>query len=255
MRKRSITELEKKLEEQIRYLQRSAEIYDQGNEDEAPRLATTLRVLLHDSAHSKSLLGQLNKKNIPFYDSAVPFDPQNVSPFGGLVNISLGASAKYLPMFDNCLNGMRKLEFSEWWTRTIFCDKERRQLSRKAVILTAANQDGGAHVDPQLDDTYAALSKDGSLGWIAHDKEGFHPIKQPERAAIRQIAHEVLKSLIPGYSKVPELEPSIIVGPISLKESIKLSGGTQHLRKGAKIGRNDPCPCGSRKKFKKCHGK
>lgn len=22
----------------------------------------------------------------------------------------------------------------------------------------------------------------------------------------------------------------------------------------AKVGRNDPCPCGSGKKFKKCHG-
>ena len=25
-------------------------------------------------------------------------------------------------------------------------------------------------------------------------------------------------------------------------------------RNGAKIGRNDPCPCGSGKKYKKCHG-
>src|SRR5438128_10358365 len=25
-------------------------------------------------------------------------------------------------------------------------------------------------------------------------------------------------------------------------------------REGAKIGRNDPCPCGSGKKYKKCHG-
>ncbi|PIQ80075.1 MAG: hypothetical protein COV79_02415 [Parcubacteria group bacterium CG11_big_fil_rev_8_21_14_0_20_41_14] len=24
---------------------------------------------------------------------------------------------------------------------------------------------------------------------------------------------------------------------------------------GEKVGRNDPCPCGSGKKFKKCHGK
>jgi len=24
---------------------------------------------------------------------------------------------------------------------------------------------------------------------------------------------------------------------------------------GPKIGRNDPCPCGSGKKYKKCHGK
>jgi preprotein translocase subunit SecA len=25
-------------------------------------------------------------------------------------------------------------------------------------------------------------------------------------------------------------------------------------REGPKIGRNDPCPCGSGQKFKKCHG-
>ena len=25
-------------------------------------------------------------------------------------------------------------------------------------------------------------------------------------------------------------------------------------REGKKVGRNDPCPCGSGKKFKKCHG-
>jgi preprotein translocase subunit SecA len=28
----------------------------------------------------------------------------------------------------------------------------------------------------------------------------------------------------------------------------------QVRREGAKIGRNDPCPCGSGKKYKKCHG-
>ena len=26
------------------------------------------------------------------------------------------------------------------------------------------------------------------------------------------------------------------------------------VREGAKVGRNDPCPCGSGQKFKKCHG-
>ena len=28
-----------------------------------------------------------------------------------------------------------------------------------------------------------------------------------------------------------------------------------YVRKEAKIGRNDPCPCGSGKKYKKCCGK
>ncbi|MBV5337259.1 MAG: SEC-C domain-containing protein [Deltaproteobacteria bacterium] len=29
----------------------------------------------------------------------------------------------------------------------------------------------------------------------------------------------------------------------------------QPLLAGPKIGRNDPCPCGSGKKYKQCHGK
>jgi len=27
------------------------------------------------------------------------------------------------------------------------------------------------------------------------------------------------------------------------------------LPEGARVGRNDPCPCGSGKKYKQCHGK
>ncbi|MCA1764631.1 MAG: SEC-C domain-containing protein, partial [Flavobacteriales bacterium] len=30
---------------------------------------------------------------------------------------------------------------------------------------------------------------------------------------------------------------------------------TQPVRTEKKIGRNDPCPCGSGKKYKQCHGK
>jgi preprotein translocase subunit SecA len=29
----------------------------------------------------------------------------------------------------------------------------------------------------------------------------------------------------------------------------------QPVRVEKKVGRNDPCPCGSGKKFKQCHGK
>jgi preprotein translocase subunit SecA len=32
-------------------------------------------------------------------------------------------------------------------------------------------------------------------------------------------------------------------------------GGTSTVRKGPKVGRNDPCPCGSGKKYKKCCGR
>ena len=31
--------------------------------------------------------------------------------------------------------------------------------------------------------------------------------------------------------------------------------GSPFIREGQKVGRNDPCPCGSGKKYKQCHGK
>ena len=38
------------------------------------------------------------------------------------------------------------------------------------------------------------------------------------------------------------------------KRQTKLEDNTQTRYDGQKVGRNDPCPCGSGKKFKKCHG-
>ena len=35
----------------------------------------------------------------------------------------------------------------------------------------------------------------------------------------------------------------------------KQKGTYESIRTEPKIGRNDPCPCGSRKKYKKCCGK
>ena len=38
-------------------------------------------------------------------------------------------------------------------------------------------------------------------------------------------------------------------------ESEQTSNDIPFVRQGDKIGRNDPCTCGSGKKFKQCHGK
>ena len=53
-----------------------------------------------------------------------------------------------------------------------------------------------------------------------------------------------------GFEKLPEI--NLVDG--------KLSQGTDGVKKtivneGPKIGRNDPCPCGSGKKYKNCHGR
>ena len=51
-------------------------------------------------------------------------------------------------------------------------------------------------------------------------------------------------------------EPEHAQGRIATQEAVKDRGAEEQLNEAmAKVGRNDPCPCGSGKKFKKCHGK
>ncbi len=38
------------------------------------------------------------------------------------------------------------------------------------------------------------------------------------------------------------------------EEKAQLASGMPIVREGVKVGRNDPCPCGSGKKYKQCHG-
>ncbi len=81
---------------------------------------------------------------------------------------------------------------------------------------------------------------------------------------------QVEETLQPQYSKVnythAEFDPGVAESPETDPESIALAvqqppraadaPAQQPLRRfGQKIGRNDPCPCGSGKKYKQCHGR
>lgn len=59
------------------------------------------------------------------------------------------------------------MDFADWWTQPVFVDQSGRKLTRKDLVMTAANQDGGAHVDPALNASYAELAKKNSLGWFS----------------------------------------------------------------------------------------
>jgi hypothetical protein len=218
MSKRPITatELQEHLAEQIGFLERSAAAFDAGYDGEAKRLATTLRTLLHDTEQSHSLVGQLGQKNRDFVDTAVKYDPANLSSHGGLVFIAVGAPrTRYVAMLDDVpTTGL--LPFSDWWNAPVFIDNARNLLTRKNLVLIAANQDGGAHVDPALDERYDRLSHENALGYIAVENGTARPMEGPEKAAIRQIAHEVLKTLVPGYAKQPSHKAGVFAGGISV---------------------------------------
>jgi hypothetical protein len=249
----SATALHAHLAEQIEFLKASAAAFDAGFEGEAKRLAVVIRVLVHDTKTSHSLLGQLGIKNCDFVDTSFDFNPKNILSHGGLVFTALGPpSTRFVAMLDDIPPVFfKKVPFDKWWNKQVFIDKDRRTLTRKDVVLIAANQDGGAHIDPALDARYAELAT--GLGWVATDNGVTRVMEGAERAAIRQIAHELLKTLVPDYSKMPAHEAAAFVG-----QQMLVHGGLENLPPVVaprKMRRNEPCFCGSGRKYKHCHGR
>ena len=124
--------------------------------------------------------------------------------------------------------------------------------------------------------TVDALWKDHLLS-MDHLKEGIglrgyaqkDPLKEYQREGfdlfsdlISRIKEESLKRLfhvkVQREEEGAELKERPVAtrpGRVTLSRGdIKSAGKTTQKREGAKIGRNDPCPCGSGKKYKKCCG-
>jgi hypothetical protein len=92
----SPAELQTHLDEQLGFLERSSAAFDEGYEDEAKRLAVTLRVLLHETTQSHSLLRQLGLLPDTFLDTA-----PNLMTHGGLVFVAMGPpKTRYVAMLD-----------------------------------------------------------------------------------------------------------------------------------------------------------
>lgn len=202
-------ELKKHLEEQFGFIQKSSREFDNGDISEARRIALHIRILLHDTKNSKSLLLTMGEKDrVSFLDSALIFNPKNPMPYMGLVSMKIvndhnGFMAEYKPLLNdyakfNTTNNNWK-PFDKWWNNLIIKDQQGAIFSRKDLILHVADTDGGAHVG-KLYENYVALSRNNSLGFTTVEKitgeiEQVNPIKNIELSSVRQIAFEVIFSL------------------------------------------------------------
>lgn len=203
-------ELKDQLKAQIGFLIKSSDAYDKGLIDEAKRLATAIRILLHDGGrNSTSLLTLLKKKHILFYDTSLDYDPNNLLVTPGLLVMKMGPSGgEYIPPLGNgppIRYSKGKIPFVRWWNKIVLVDGRGNKSTRRDLVLTVCDKDGGAHVDARLDEAYYAFSRSNSLGW-KYQKDGVEQDfgGRPELASIRQIAYEVLESLkdeFPEYSE------------------------------------------------------
>ncbi len=84
---------------------------------------------------------------------------------------------------------------------------------------------------------------------IAYKKEGLDMFEEMTASIQEDVVHILLKTLIQKQEEKKEE-----------KVDLEMSGGSSDgssvpIDKKAMVGRNDPCPCGSGKKFKNCCGK
>jgi preprotein translocase subunit SecA len=71
-------------------------------------------------------------------------------------------------------------------------------------------------------------------------------------AAEEQLAHQQVGNVHYQHSDFnPALAPEELMSP----DSSTQGGAMPDVTEVAKVGRNDPCPCGSGKKYKQCHGR
>jgi hypothetical protein len=117
--------------------------------------------------------------------------------FDGVGTYVLGdaGTTQYVPTLGDA-PATRVVPIDEWLAQEVFIRGDLR-LTRKAVILTAANRDGGAHVDPRLTPEYEALAAAGAAGWfiIENNEERIvRPTTDVHLVCIRQFGYEVSNS-------------------------------------------------------------
>ncbi len=192
-------DFQRHLAKQIGFLDRSCKAYDHGFIDESVRIATVIRVLIHDTPKSISLLRHLRATNIELISTVEPTE----IPEGAYTAFAMGTwvlssgGSKWLPFLENSQFRI-PLPVNVWWTQVVYSDF-RYRLSRKDIVLAAANKDGGAHVDRDLTPAYAALAERGSLGIFGYGKRDDParvevPIENGHLGYLRAFGYELLSS-------------------------------------------------------------
>lgn len=232
-------DLSQKLLDQLEYIDASAELFDKGKEREAVRLATQIRILVHDGA-SPSLLSILGiKDSLAYIGTAIDrqmftqaqterYGQAPCSYFPGEVGFlearpnEDGTYGYFAPLVEvrfppespKAKATPTLLTFDDWWNAPVIETGKMTYFSRKDLISIMANQDGGAHVSEKLDREYAEFRRDDFGGaaehWIGSaesfmEDRDWKPIQNdPAAASARQIAYELALTLHRYIDTLPD---------------------------------------------------
>ncbi len=188
------------LKKQLGFVARSCASFDAGFQDKAIRIAVSIRVLVHDTKNSTSLLTHLGAKKLSLRTTCPPIDENTIMFSGGLSSTRMTIEngqlkeAAYEPVLDSFQRQPTFVPTDVWWNQTIYRISE-GDVARRHIVLGAANKDGGAHVDPQLTREYEALCRGVvNIGCSTPHETTEFPLPNSHLADLRQMGHELLNS-------------------------------------------------------------
>ncbi len=194
------------LKTQIEFLKSSCYLYDEGRIEEFLRIALTLRVLLHDTKSSNSLLNQLDIKSkiqyLSTHDESLISDKwiSSLTTFqteGDVAN-TLTKKSKIIPR-KTTITKEEKINFRNWWEMENVLIFKGINWTRRKLVLAASNKLGGAHIDPTPKKDLIIINQKTGLIITMINGIKFAPKREIDgdqfSATIRQIGYEFLKSI------------------------------------------------------------
>jgi preprotein translocase subunit SecA len=131
--------------------------------------------------------------------------------------------------------------------------EDRMREFEKVVLLRAIDSKWTDHIDAmdQLRHGIHLRAYGQTDPLRAYQSEGFAMFEEMVTAIENDAAKYVMKAEIRNNLEREEVAKGQAVNPKEDGEKVT----KKPVRRTANIGRNDPCPCGSGKKYKNCHGK
>jgi hypothetical protein len=187
--------LREQLNRQLGYLERSAALYDAGHREEAVRLATTIRVLVHDTRNSISLLRHLGGKGISLASTAKVEVGERPGRTLHAMEVLLTFTARGMGPKTDPRDIQVYLPVKEWWSQVVHIHGAENRLTRKDIVLFAANKDGGAHVDDELSASGKRLLEGAwvRISGVGADRQS-EVLRDHHFLMLRTMAFEILNS-------------------------------------------------------------
>jgi tetratricopeptide (TPR) repeat protein len=189
----NIERYQKLLADHLRFIEKSAFEFDRGDTSEALRIATSLRVIFHQTAKSKALLEHLNAWDIRLL-TANKIDLKGLKEDVPDAPLAIIEWSIY-PDTNVSQTNDEYITVKKWWDEDPVTATLGHWITRKDIVMWVANKDGGAHVDGILPQNYIFSMDSGTFAVLDRITGEVlqRQIKTP-LLKLRQIAHEVLNS-------------------------------------------------------------